>query len=89
MNWIPVSERVPDNRRSVLAWGLVFPFFWHDANKEVFLGKTKFNATANGGEFDLEKFHSYRVFGCCVTHWAEIEGPNVWIKGSAPKGIAM
>ena len=75
MEWISVSDRVPDTRRSVLAWGEAgICIGGYAPLREQFLGQTKFNPTRSGGQFDAERYQRFSV--CRVTHWAEIEGPN-------------
>lgn len=75
MKWISVEERVPDNRRSVLAWGLAgFCVGGYQPLKSVFLGATKFNPSRDGGQFDIERYQRFTIRR--VTHWAEIEGPR-------------
>ena len=76
MNWIKVSERVPDNRRSVLAWGRAgIGIGGYQSSREQFLGATKYNKSSNGsGQFDVEQ--PARFSFSRVTHWAEIEGPS-------------
>lgn len=75
MEWISVSTRVPENRRSVHVWGesgLCFGGFSTPLRSHL-LGTTKFNPSRNGGEFDIERHQRFSI--CRVTHWAEIEGP--------------
>lgn len=75
IHWISVAERVPDNRRWVLAWGKASIFMGLMENAESrFLGQTRFNPTDTGGRFDLDIPSRFRF--CCVTHWAEIIGPD-------------
>jgi hypothetical protein len=70
MEWIKVTDRVPDNRRKVLVWGYnYFPYI-----SESFLGISKFSKTSSGGEFDIENSSWFSTY--VVTHWAEIIGPN-------------
>ncbi len=61
IEWIPVSLRVPDDRREVLTWG---------AGK--CLGVSAFNWGKKGGCFDIER---RLLWSARVTHWAEITGP--------------
>lgn len=75
IRWIKVKERVPDDRRPVLAWGTADPIFGHWHRLPRFLGVTRFNAKADGGTFDGERLHEWSFFIRKVTHWAEITGP--------------
>ena len=71
MNWISVNERVPDNRRKVLAWGR-----WSIGPIDCgpgFLGETRFNPSPSGGKFDADRWNMYG--SSTVTHWCEIVGP--------------
>lgn len=68
MNWIPVSQRVPDNRRQVLTWG-AYNFIWPGPR---FLGVSKYNPGGRG--FDNER--GGIMLPPMVTHWAEIVGPD-------------
>ena len=71
MEWIKVTDRVPDNRRQVLVWGYsYFPY----PHIPQFLGNSQYNITSKGGRFDIEKGSWYSTY--IVTHWAEIVGPN-------------
>lgn len=88
MNWIPVSERVPNDRRTVLAWGMVHTIFSIKDPRDCFLGATKFNATNHGGEWDCCKSDQWSIHTVIVTHWAEIEGPNVEVSGCASQQSA-
>lgn len=73
IEWIDVTVRVPDNRRSVLAWGFVTSGgIWRSDKR--FLGVTHFNPSKSGGLFGCER-NSNIMYGSHVTHWAEIEGP--------------
>lgn len=78
MQWISVSERVPEDRRAVLAWGeggfSIGGYQPLQPLRKLFLGSTRFNPTRTGGSFDVERHQRFRI--CVVTHWAEIEGPN-------------
>lgn len=73
INWIDVKERVPHNRRNVLAWGDRSALRKYKFG--VFLGPTKCNVTSDGAKFDVEKKCWPDVF-TRVTHWAEITGPD-------------
>lgn len=76
ISWIPVHVRVPDDRRSVLAWGEAgLCLGGYQPLREQFLGPTKFNPKRDGGQFDIERYRRFSI--CRVTHWAEIRGPNV------------
>lgn len=72
MDWIDVNDRVPENRRPVLAWGL------HSIlgmkYKSRFIGQTRFNPTKSGGKWDAQI--SDRFSNTLVTHWCEIVPPN-------------
>ena len=77
IRWIRVKDRVPDDRRPVLAWG---PLDWlHGTWKRrpKFLGITRFNQGKGGarGHFDCESLGRFSFTLCEVTHWAEITGP--------------
>lgn len=71
MNWIDRTKEVPEDRRTVLAWGstVVSSF----SGKGHLLGETKFNPRSDS--FDIERQGSVFV-GYRVTHWAEIVGPE-------------
>jgi len=75
-NWNRVEDIVPCNRRNVWLWGYVI---WPTigGRKPKYLGESRYNTCANGqGKFDLEtKVHWFSPI-VCVTHWAEIEGPE-------------
>jgi hypothetical protein len=71
MEWISVEDRVPDNRRKVLAWGRTTPRF---NERGQFLGATRFNPSRTGGRFDIEAGRTWITTR--VTHWAEIQGPE-------------
>lgn len=76
VQWIPVTLRVPGDRRRVLVWGKVRPFVGAGLipDREQFLGVDRHNIT--DGIWDCERkcedFFNLRV----VTHWAEISGPQ-------------
>lgn len=72
MNWIPVKERVPENRREVLAWGTAT--LGPIKLKPGFLGTTRFNPSPRGGKFDAD--HWNMLGSTTVTHWCDIEGPD-------------
>lgn len=76
IDWISVNERVPDDRRNVLAFGVrgLQMMFGYQPLKNEFIGVTRYNATKDGGMFDCEK--PARFSFCRVTHWAEIDGPK-------------
>jgi hypothetical protein len=70
IRWISVKQRVPDDRRKVLAWGIAtVPII---GARSAFLGVTQFNPSKTGGKFDVD---SFGMFGHMTTHWAEIKGP--------------
>lgn len=71
--WISVSDRVPDNRRKVLAWGWSRGVLFCK-RKMAFLGVTRYNMDRTGGRFDLEEPSPWGYSR--VSHWAEIEGPE-------------
>lgn len=73
--WINVKRRVPDDRRAVLAWGYAILFGINCRPTGAFLGATKFNPSRVGGDFDIETAGRFVLRR--VTHWAEIEGPDV------------
>jgi hypothetical protein len=74
IDWISTKERVPEDRRKVLAWG--------DASslgasaRSVFLGPTRYNPSPKGGRFDIEGLTFWTVSRSSVTHWAEITAPS-------------
>jgi hypothetical protein len=70
IEWIPVTERVPDDRRRVLAWTENCLF----RSLGPWLQVTQFNPTKRGGRFDCEV--SGFVTVPKVTHWAEITAPS-------------
>ena len=56
IDWISVKERVPDNRRTVLAWGYFYFKPQYRPREEKFMGVTKFNPDPKSrGNFDCEK----------------------------------
>jgi len=73
IEWIDVEKRVPDDRRQVLVWGrnALFP----GLRGSGFMGSTRYNQSQRGGCFDCER--SCRFGIPVVTHWAEINGPEV------------
>lgn len=74
MNWIPVGESVPNDRRRVITWG-VYRYFGRDM-EPGFIGDTKYNPSRDGrGKFDNEVLGTYGSVR--VTHWAEIVPPVV------------
>lgn len=77
IRWIPVKERVPDDRRPVLAWGPADWLFGTWKRKPKFLGITRYNVDKDGGRgrFDCERLGRYSIVVCEVMHWAEIVGP--------------
>lgn len=77
MLWISTSERVPDNRREVLVWGVAgFSLAGQTVLRDQFLGTSRFNTSKRGrGLFDIEGYTPFILRR--VTHWAEIEGPTV------------
>jgi hypothetical protein len=76
MNWIPVTARVPEDRRRVLIWGYAWLAFAPGYGNPGFMGETRFNPSKEGGKFDTE-IHCWRdPVIRKVTHWAEIEGPK-------------
>jgi hypothetical protein len=77
IRWIPVDDRVPDDRRPVLAWGTSDWLYGRWGRKPAFLGITRYNTGADGsrGRFDCERLHRFSTVICRVTHWAEITGP--------------
>lgn len=72
IEWISVTQRVPDDRREVLAWGIPCIAFRRGPR---FLGSTKFNPSRRGGGFDMENVRGW-LPPPSVTHWAEITGPD-------------
>lgn len=78
IRWIRVKDRVPDDRRQVLAWGPVDWLFGAWKREPAFLGITRYNPGADGarGRFDREQLHALSSIVCEVTHWAEIVGPD-------------
>lgn len=78
IRWISVNERVPDDRRLVLAWGPCDPLFGVWQRTPQFLGVTRFNQGTGGnrGRFDCERLGPYAFTIQAVTHWAEIVGPG-------------
>ena len=80
MKWFSVAERVPNNRRSVLAWGTTWRVGLRLSPPEgSFIGETRFNPSRSGGKWDTEEadnWWSSAYFRHRVTHWAEIEGPG-------------
>lgn len=70
--WIPVSTRVPCNRREVLIWGIKSNLNGR-SDPPQFLGVSRFNSTIDGGRFDVEPGKWRRWVK--VTAWAEITGP--------------
>mgnify|MGYP000872192157 CR=1 FL=1 len=77
IRWIPVEDRVPDNRRPVLAWGVADLLFGVWERNPMFLGVTRYNPGTDGsrGRFDCERLRVYSTVVSLVTHWAEITGP--------------
>jgi hypothetical protein len=76
--WIPVKERVPDDRREVLVWGDMNYIFGAIKIKPRFLGVSRYNAGGHkAGLFDCDcGQRCYGVYST-VTHWAELpEGPR-------------
>lgn len=70
IRWISVKQRVPEDRRKVLAWGIAtVPII---GARSAFLGVTQFNPSKAGGKFDVD---SLGMFSRMTTHWAEIKGP--------------
>jgi hypothetical protein len=74
IDWISVSDRVPDNRRKVLVWGHVWLLGIYQPSKTGFMGSSKCNVDKTGAHFDVEKGSC--MLGRKVTHWAEITSPN-------------
>jgi hypothetical protein len=77
IRWIAVKDRVPDDRRPVLAWGSLDWLFGKWKRNPKFLGITRFNKGKDGdrGWFECERLGAYSTVVCEVTHWAEITGP--------------
>lgn len=78
IRWIRVKERVPDDRRPVLARGPLDWLFGSWKRRPKFLGVTRFNPGKHGerGQFDCERLNRFSITVCQVTHWAEITGPT-------------
>jgi len=74
MNWISVTDSVPETRRRVLAWGESWVCGIHRGAH--FLGSTQYNPRRGGNIFDVEIVGRFDFCHCSVTHWAEIVGPE-------------
>lgn len=70
IEWIPVSVRVPCNRRKVMTWGVGC------VGKPKFLGVSQYNACGSSGLFDNQRSRPFLIPPPIVTHWAEITGPE-------------
>ena len=75
IRWISVADRVPDDRRPVLAWGR-YGITLVPHEKLGFLGQTRFNPSKGGGTWGAEQRSWRSLLWAVVTHWAEIEGPE-------------
>jgi len=77
IRWIAVTDRVPNDRRDVVAWGPIDWLFGTWKRKPKFLGITRFNKGKDGdrGQFGCELLGAHSIVVCEVTHWAEITGP--------------
>lgn len=72
MTWIPVSERLPNDRREVFVWGQS-AMCMRPGRKGRYLGTSRFNWATHGSCFDIERGR----WSAEVTHWAEIVGPDL------------
>lgn len=70
IEWIKVSERVPNDRRKVLV-AYSSPFLLRPSKLSGAI--TRYNP---GGCFDIEKGGSW-IPAPMVTHWAELELPSI------------
>ena len=71
MNWIPVTKRVPEDRRRVFVW---IETTILGRMRRYGPGVSRFNPGSFGGRFDVEKPGSWFLLNH-VTHWCEVEGP--------------
>lgn len=78
MNWIPVTERLPEDRRLVLTWGHTY-YFGLGPSKPGPLGVTKCNRDGSvGASFDNERSGGrFSIGRNHVTHWCDIVAPAV------------
>lgn len=74
MNWIPIQERLPDDRRKVfvVVRANVLGLKVH----RMYATVSKFNPSPKGGKWDEEQGGG--LIARQVTHWAEIKLPTVY-----------
>jgi hypothetical protein len=80
IEWINVKDRVPNNRRSVLAWGNILGMLSLNRGGRL-LGVVRYNPYDC---FDCEKPRRFSPI-VSVSHWAEISSPEVCSIQSPPK----
>lgn len=74
-DWIPIEQRVPEDRRKVAVWiDVRLAPSWLRRKGDGFLSQSRYNPSPRGGRFDADtsgRWASHRV-----THWQEVVGPD-------------